>query len=83
MHNAKVLEKQLGYGKLVTNNTVAAMVTNASRLVHNGLIGATIVASGVYFVIAVRDQVLKNNCIQEFQYENQRQFEANLARKLF
>ena len=25
-----------------------AMVTNASRLVHNGLIGATIVASGVY-----------------------------------
>ena len=38
---------------------MAAMVTNASRLVHNGLIGATIVASGVYFVIAVRDQVLK------------------------
>ena len=45
------------------------MVTNASRLVHNGLISATIVASGVYFVIAVRDQVLKkNNFIQEFQH---------------
>ena len=29
---------------------MAAMVTNASRLVHNGLIGATIVASGVYRV---------------------------------
>ena len=38
---------------MVTNTklhktTMAAMVTNASRLVHNGLIGATIVASGVY-----------------------------------
>ena len=44
---------------MVTNTTMAAMVINASRLVHNGLIGATIVASGVYFVIAVRDQVLK------------------------
>ena len=27
---------------------MAVMVTNASRLVHNGLIGATIVAYGVY-----------------------------------
>ena len=53
---------------MVTNTTMAAMVTNASRQVHNGLIGATIVASGVYFVIAVKDQVLKNNFIQEFQY---------------
>ena len=33
---------------VVTNTTMTAMVTNASRLVHNGLIGATIVASGVY-----------------------------------
>ena len=33
---------------MVANTTMAAMVTNASRLVHNGLIGATIVASGVY-----------------------------------
>ena len=46
---------------MITNTTMAAMVTNASRLVHNGLIGATIVASGVYFVIAVRDQVLKTS----------------------
>ena len=35
---------------MVTNTTMAAMVmvTNASRLVHTGLIDATIVASGVY-----------------------------------
>ena len=33
---------------MVTNTTMAVMVTNASRLVHNGLIGATIVATGVY-----------------------------------
>ena len=44
---------------MVTNTTMAAIVTNASRVVHNCLIGAKIVASGVYFVIAVRDQVLK------------------------
>ena len=56
LHNAKAAMKS----QLVTSlrnkhyypnllcKVILVMVTNASRLVHNGLIGATIVASGVY-----------------------------------
>ena len=53
---------------MVTNTTVAAMVTNASILVHNGLIGATIVASGVYLRHRRQGSSTKKNFIQEFQY---------------
>ena len=47
---------------------MVAMVTNASRLVHNGLIGATIVAFGVYLRHRRQGSSPKKNLIQEFQY---------------
>ena len=48
---------------------MAAMVINAKRLVHNGLIGATIVASGVYLPHHRQGSgTIKNNFIQYFQY---------------